>query len=51
MRAGILDESSESDLEAAIRNDGSITERQKQTLLDVYRSFRDQQRPAETPTG
>ncbi len=30
-------------VEAAIRNDPSITERQKQTLLDVYRSFRDQQ--------
>ena len=51
VRAGILDESSESDLEAAIRNDPSITERQKQTLLDVYRSFRDQQGQAETATG
>jgi transcriptional regulator with XRE-family HTH domain len=43
VRAGILDESGESDLEAAIRNDPSITERQKQTLLDVLRSFRDPQ--------
>jgi transcriptional regulator with XRE-family HTH domain len=43
VRAGILDESAESDLEAAIRNDPTITERQKQTLLDVYQSFRDQQ--------
>src|SRR3954464_15671531 len=42
VRAGILDETGESDLEAAIRNEPSITERQKQTLLDVYRSFRDQ---------
>ena len=43
VRAGILDESAESDLEAAIRNDPTITERQKQTLLDIYQSFRDQQ--------
>ena len=43
VRAGILDETAESDLEAAIRNDRTITERQKQTLLDVYTSFRDQQ--------
>jgi transcriptional regulator with XRE-family HTH domain len=42
VRAGILDETGESDLEAAILNDRTITERQKQTLLDVYRSFRDQ---------
>src|SRR5438128_4921700 len=42
VRAGILDASAESDLEAAIRNDPTITERQKQTLLDVYQSFRDQ---------
>jgi len=42
VRAGILDETGESDLEAAIRNEPSITERQKQTLLDIYRSFRDQ---------
>jgi transcriptional regulator with XRE-family HTH domain len=42
VRAGILDETGESDVEAAILNDQTITERQKQTLLDVYRSFRDQ---------
>src|SRR3954447_66062 len=51
VRAGILDESGESDLEAAIRNDPSITERQKQTLLEIYQSFRDQQGQAETATG
>ena len=45
VRAGILDETTESDLEAAIRNDSTISERQKQTLLDVYRSFRDHPRP------
>jgi transcriptional regulator with XRE-family HTH domain len=42
VRAGILDESPESDLETAIRNDRALTERQKQTLLEIYRSFRDQ---------
>ena len=51
VRAGILDESGESDLEAAIRNEPSLTERQKQTLLDVYHSFRDQHGQAESPTG
>ena len=52
MRAGILDESAESDLEAAIRNDPTITERQKQTLLDVYRSFRhEREQPGERSTA
>jgi transcriptional regulator with XRE-family HTH domain len=50
VRAGILDESTESDLEAAIRNDHTITERQKQTLLEIYRSFRDQ-RGTDTATS
>jgi len=40
VRAGILDESAESDVEAAIRADPAITERQKQTLLEIYESFR-----------
>ena len=48
VRAGILDESAESDVEAAIRADPAITERQKQTLLEIYQSFRDQQTPADT---
>ena len=39
VRAGILDETRGSDLEAAISADPSLTERQKQTLIDVYRSF------------
>ncbi len=49
VRAGILDESAESDVEAAVRADPSITERQKQTLLEIYQSFRDQQ--TGTPGG
>lgn len=39
VRAGILEENRESDLETAIAADPSLTERQKQTLIDVYRSF------------
>jgi transcriptional regulator with XRE-family HTH domain len=39
VRAGILDEKQASDLVGAIMADTTITERQKQTLVDVYRSF------------
>jgi transcriptional regulator with XRE-family HTH domain len=39
VRAGFLDEKPDSDLVAAIMADTTITERQKQTLVDVYRSF------------
>jgi transcriptional regulator with XRE-family HTH domain len=41
VRAGILDEKGASDVEAAVMADPFITERQKQSLIDVYRSFRD----------
>ena len=41
MRAGILDEEgATTDLEAGILRDPHLTERQKQVLIDVYRSFR-----------
>jgi transcriptional regulator with XRE-family HTH domain len=41
VRAGILDEAAEpSDLEVGILQDRHLTERQKQVLIDVYRSFR-----------
>ena len=49
VRAGILDEKPDSDLVAAIMADTTITERQKQTLVDVYRSF--SARPAPTIEG
>ena len=39
VRAGILDEDREQDLVAEILKDGSISERQKQVLIDIYRSF------------
>lgn len=45
VRAGILDEDREHDLVAEILKDGSITERQKQVLIDVYRSFSEEDSP------
>ena len=49
VRAGILDEKPASDLEAAIMADTTITERQKQTLIDVYRSFIADRPPSPRP--
>src|SRR6476469_2862930 len=47
VRAGILDErEDEEDLVAQIQRDPSINERQKQALVDIYRSF---QREREVP--
>jgi transcriptional regulator with XRE-family HTH domain len=44
VRAGILDEEAEAtDLEVGIFRDPHLTERQKQVLIDVYRSFRSEQ--------
>jgi transcriptional regulator with XRE-family HTH domain len=41
VRAGILDEDADAtDLEVAILRDPHLTERQRQVLIDVYRSFR-----------
>jgi transcriptional regulator with XRE-family HTH domain len=41
VRAGILDEDGQpNDLEVAIVRDPHLTERQRQVLIDVYRSFR-----------
>jgi transcriptional regulator with XRE-family HTH domain len=40
VRAGILDEQEATDLEVGIVNDPHLTERQKQVLIEVYRSFR-----------
>ena len=39
VRAGILDEDRDHDLVAEILKDPTITERQKQVLVDIYRSF------------
>jgi transcriptional regulator with XRE-family HTH domain len=39
VRAGILDERDPTDLEAEILGDHTITERRKQALIEIYRSF------------
>jgi transcriptional regulator with XRE-family HTH domain len=42
VRAGILDEDREHDLIGEILRDGTISERQKQVLIDIYRSFKEE---------
>lgn len=39
VRAGILDEHEEAGLEEHIQRDPGLTDRQKQTLIEIYRSF------------
>ena len=52
VRAGILDDERDHDLITEILRDRSITERQKQVLIDVYRSFLDSDaRPPREGTG
>jgi transcriptional regulator with XRE-family HTH domain len=41
VRAGILDEDRDHDLVAEILKDGTISERQKQVLVDIYSSFKE----------
>lgn len=43
VRAGILDEERDQDLVAEILKDTKISERQKQVLIDIYRSFTEEQ--------
>lgn len=50
VRAGILEPSAAGEVRDAIIADLSITERQKQVLLDVYESFRRENRGT-APTG
>ncbi len=45
VRAGILDDERDRDLVAEILKDGAINERQKQVLIDIYRSFIEQGEP------
>jgi transcriptional regulator with XRE-family HTH domain len=47
VQAGILDENPEHDLVAEILKDPSITERQKQALIDHYRSYVESNDPTE----
>ena len=42
VRAGILDEADEIDVVSAILRDPELTEEQKQTLVRVYESFRNE---------
>ena len=52
VRAGILDQRDESfDLVAEILRDPSVTEDQKQTLIKVYRSFRNDNGTSGEPEG
>jgi transcriptional regulator with XRE-family HTH domain len=41
VRAGILDEERDLDLVAEILKDPGISERQKQVLIDIYKSFKE----------
>jgi transcriptional regulator with XRE-family HTH domain len=48
VQAGILDErDADTDVQAAIRADADLSERQKQVLLDIYESFRRENRSSE----
>ncbi|MFB9832408.1 helix-turn-helix domain-containing protein [Actinoallomurus acaciae] len=50
VQAGILDDrESDTDVQAAIRADVGLSERQKQVLLDIYESFRSESGNAEAP--
>jgi transcriptional regulator with XRE-family HTH domain len=52
VRAGILDDrDAEPDLEREILRDGSLSEGQKQALLEVYRSFQRETGPPGGATG
>jgi transcriptional regulator with XRE-family HTH domain len=52
VQAGILEERQpDTDVQAAIRTDLFLTERQKQVLLDIYESFRKENGPAEPEGG
>jgi transcriptional regulator with XRE-family HTH domain len=49
VRAGILDErEQEHDLVAGIMGDPSLTDRQKQAMVDIYRSFLREREPVQT---
>ncbi len=45
VRAGILDEAPESDVASAIAADESLTDRQKESLLEIYQSFQRASQP------
>ena len=49
VRAGILEDSSVPDVASSILADPSITERQKQALVQIYEAFRDETSRAVAP--
>jgi transcriptional regulator with XRE-family HTH domain len=50
VQAGILDDrEADTDVQAAIRADAGLSERQKQVLLDIYESFRREDERDEEP--
>jgi transcriptional regulator with XRE-family HTH domain len=53
VRAGILDEHSREipDLVEAIVHDPTLNDRQKQVLIEIYRSFQAEVRPADAEAG
>ncbi len=51
VRAGILDERTDSDVESAIARDPLLTEHQRATLLEMYRTFRAVNAPAAAAGG
>ena len=53
VRAGILDERTGEipDLVEAIVHDPTLTDRQKQALIEIYRSFQAEARPADAEAG
>ncbi|MCT7658565.1 helix-turn-helix domain-containing protein [Mycobacterium deserti] len=51
VRAGILEPSVNSEVRDAIVTDSAITERQKQVLLEIYTSFRQQNEAADAEAG
>ena len=51
MRAGILEERPASAVTDAVLADPTLTERQKQVLIDVYQSFRRENGQPSVPGG
>jgi transcriptional regulator with XRE-family HTH domain len=51
VRAGILDSEGRPDVEAAVNADPELNDRQRRVLLDIYTSFRAENRRAAEPEG
>jgi transcriptional regulator with XRE-family HTH domain len=51
VRAGILDSEGRPDVEAAVNSDPDLNDRQRRVLLDIYASFRAENKRAAAPEG